>query len=271
MGLFELLQLLIIGLYLVGTVLFLVGTAAANPRLRRLAGILAVAGFALHTVDIALVFVQERGVALNASGTYLSILAWSILVIYFFFWWRFRLEFMALTVLPLALLFFLTSMTFSGIRVVMPKQLTMLFFGLHIGTLVLALGVLVMGFGAALAFLHYNKKIKTKAGLRSLGKDTPSLSIFDRVNHMVVAIGFPLYTLGLFSSFVWYWIAPGKMFVWDVMKISSLAVWGAFAFLFHQRMLLGWKGRKPAILMIIVFAAMVVSLLHHTITFRQMP
>jgi len=271
MGLFELFQLLIIGLYLCGTVLFLVGTAAENSRLKRLAGFLAVAGFFLHSADIVLVFMQSQNVALNSGATYLSILAWSTLVIYFFFWWRFRLEFMALTALPLALLLFLTSLAFSGIRVVMPQRLTMLFLGLHIGTLVVAMGVLVMGFGAGIAFLHYNKKIKTKAGLKTLGKDTPSLSIFDRVNHLVVAFGFPLYTFGLFSSFVWYWIAPSKQFTWDVMKISSLAVWVIFAFLFHQRMLLGWKGRKPATLMIVVFVAMVVSLLHHTITFRQMP
>ncbi|WP_147821434.1 cytochrome c biogenesis protein CcsA [Salidesulfovibrio onnuriiensis] len=271
MGLFEILQIAIIGLYLLGTVLILTGTSMDNARLRKLAGGLAVVGFALHTLDIVWIFNQERGMALTEGNVYLSILAWSVLLIYFFFWWRFRLSFMGLTALPLALLLFLSSMALGSVRVAIPRELTVLFFSVHIGSLVLTLAVLTMSFGAALAFLHYNKKIKSKAGLRSLGKDTPSLTIFDRVNHLGVAIGFPLYTLGLFSSFVWYWITPDKTFSWDVMKISSLAVWFLFAFLFHQRILLGWKGRKPAVMMIIVFAAMVTSLLHHTITFRQMP
>lgn len=271
MGLFEILQILIIGLYLLGTVLFLTGTSMDNARLRKLAGGLAVTGFLLHSVDIIWIFIQERGMALAEGNVYLSILAWSVLLIYFFFWWRFRLAFMGLTALPLALLLFISSMALGNVRVIMPRELTVLFFGLHIGSLVLTMGVLTMSFGAAIAFLHYNKKIKSKAGLKSLGKDTPSLSIFDRVNHLGVAVGFPLYTLGIFSSFVWYWITPEKTFSWDVMKISSLAVWVLFAFLFHQRILLGWKGRKPATMMIIVFAAMVTSLLHHTITFRQMP
>lgn len=271
MALFELLQLAIITIYLCGTILFILGSATHTPRLRLFAGVLALIGFSLHTLDITTVLLLKKSTALSTGDIYLSLIAWSVLVIYFLVWWRFRLEIMALTTLPLALLTFLTSTIFTGIQVTIPKQLTMLFFGLHISTLALALGVLSAGFGAGLTFLYYNRKIKTKSGLKSLGKDTPSLCIFDRVNHLAVAFGFPLYTLGLFSSFVWYWIAPFKIFAWDVMKITSLGVWITFATLFHLRMLLGWKGRKPAILMITVFIAMVISLLHHTVTFRHMP
>lgn len=271
MGLFEILQMVVISLYLLGTVVFLTGTSMSNSRLKKLAGLFALAGFAMHTFDIVLIFMQHRGMALAEGTTYLNILAWSVVGVYFFIWWRFRLEFMTLTALPLALVLFISSLSLSGIHVVMPRKLTLLFFGLHIGSLILVMGILTMAFGAGVAFLHYNNKIKTKAGLRSLGKDTPSLSIFDSVNRFSVAVGFPLYSFGLFSSFVWYWIAPDREFSWDMMKVLSLAVWGLFAFLFHQRMLLGWRGRKPAIAIIIVFAAMVISLLHHTITFRQMP
>lgn len=271
MGLFEILQIAVIGFYLLGTILFLTGTAMDNGKLKKLARIFAVLGFFLHSIVIIRIFSENQGSALATGDTYLSILAWSVLVIYFFFWWRFRLAFMGMTALPLALLLFISSMALSNVQVLMPRELTLLFFSLHIGSLVLTLAVLTMAFGAAVAFLHYNKKIKSKAGLKSMGKDTPSLSIFDRVNHLGVSLGFPLYTLGLFSSFVWYWITPGKTFSWDVMKITSLGVWVLFAFLFHQRILLGWKGRKPAMMMIIVFVAMIISLLHHTITFRQMP
>lgn len=55
------------------------------------------------------------------------------------------------------------------------------------------------------------------------------------------------------------------------MKITSLAVWFLFAFLFHQRLVLGWRGRKPAMLAIWVFVGMCISIFHHTITFRAMP
>jgi len=270
MGLFELLHIFIIVLYGLGTILFLTGLGTSNDRLKKTAVWLAVAGFATHSIDLLAVFLSDPA-ALNAGKFYFNILAWCVLALYFFLWWWLRLEFLAITALPLALLLFIASMALGGILVVMPPQLTALFFGLHIGSLILTLGVLIMAFGAGIAFIHYNRKLKTKAGLASIGKDIPSLDKFDRVNQWAVVIGFPLYTLGLFSTFFWYWISPDKAFSWDVMKIGSLAVWFAFAFLFHQRLVLGWRGRKPAILTIWVFAGMCISLIHHTITFRAMP
>ncbi|QGY41188.1 cytochrome C assembly protein [Pseudodesulfovibrio cashew] len=270
MGLFEFLHIAIIALYGLGTVLFLTGLGTSNDRLKKVAVWLAAAGFALNTVDLVLVIAREPG-ALSAGKFYFNILAWCVLAVYFYLWWRLRLEFLAITALPLALLLFVSSMAMGGIRVIMPPELTALFFGLHIATLILTMGVLIMAFGAGLAFLHYNRKLKTKAGLASMGKDVPSLDKFDRVNRWAILVGFPLFTLGLFSTFFWYWIAPGKQFAWDVMKIGSLAVWFLFAFLFHQRLVLGWRGRKPAVLTIWVFAGMCISLIHHTITFRSMP
>lgn len=269
MGLFEFLHIIIIALYALGTVLFLTGVSNDNDRLKRISVWLAVVGFTMNTIDLALILLSDMA-ALNAGDFYFNILAWCVMGVYFFLWWRLRLEFLAITALPLALLLFISSMALGGIKVVMPPELTLLFFGLHIGSLILTLGVMIMAFGAGLAFIHYNRKLKTKAGLASMGKDVPSLDKFDTVNRWAVALGFPLYTLGLFSSLVWYWLAPDKAFTWDIMKIGSLAVWFLFAFLFHQRVVLGWRGRKPAVLTIWVFAGMCISLIHHTITFRAL-
>ncbi|MBG0789955.1 MAG: cytochrome c biogenesis protein CcsA [Desulfovibrionaceae bacterium] len=270
MDLYDSLHICIIALYALGSVLFLTGTVTGNNRLRRMSIWLAVIGFTLNTVDLALILGRDSA-ALAQGAFYFNTLAWSVLAVYFFLWWRLRLEFLAITALPLALLLFVASMSVGGIRVLMPPHLTALFFGLHVGSLVLTLGVLMLAFGAALAFLFYNRKLKTKAGLKQMGDAIPSLNKFDSVNRWAVLLGFPLYTLGLFSSFFWYWIAPDKQFTWDIMKIGSLAVWFLYAFLFHQRVVLGWRGRKPAILTLWVFAGMCISLIHHTITFRVMP
>ncbi|BCS87189.1 cytochrome C assembly family protein [Pseudodesulfovibrio sediminis] len=270
MGSFESLHICIIVLYALGTLLFLTGISSGNDKLKRIATWFAVLGFALNTVDLGLMVNSDPSV-LYGGTFYFNILAWSVVAFYFFLWWKLRLEFLAITALPLAALLFVGSMAFGGIKVFMPPHLTLLFFGLHIGTLVLTLGALMMAFGAALAFIYYNRQLKTKAGLTSMGQGVPSLNKFDTVNHWTVTLGFPLYTLGLFSTFFWYWVAPDKKFAWDIMKIGSLAVWFLYAFLFHQRIVLGWRGRKPAILTIWVFAGMCISLIHHTITFRAMP
>lgn len=177
-------------------------------------------------------------------------------------------RFLGIVVLPLALLLQVASLATGSIRVTIPPQLPALFFGLHIGSLALTLGFLALGFGAGLTWLHINKKLKTKVALTSMDSSLPSLSIFDNVNHWAITIGFPLYTLGIFSSFVWYWIDPEKQFSWDIMKLTSLSVWLFFAYAFHQRLILGWKGRKTALIAIWLFLFMAMTLAHHTISFK---
>ena len=266
----ELLHALVIGCYLAGTVLVLVGVAMGNQRLKSLATLLALAGFLAHCADLALTL-REGTAVLLASGFYLSFIAWVLLALYLAVWWRLRIPFLSLTALPLGLITFASSLAAGGFKVTLPPALTGLFFGLHIGVLALALGLMALAFGAALAFLHVNRRIKSKAAMTNLDKGMGSLQTFDRINHGAVLAGFVLYTLGLVSSFAWILLTPGKKLVWDVMNVGALGVWLLFAVAFHQRLALGWKGRKPAIMAILIFAFMVITLLHHTITFNRVP
>ncbi|MGE4553867.1 MAG: cytochrome c biogenesis protein CcsA [Desulfovibrionaceae bacterium] len=265
----DLTHALVVGCYLAGTVLVLVGMATGNRRLKTLASVLALAGFVAHGADLAQALRGDT--ALLAAGFYLSFIAWVLLALYLVVWWRFRSPFLSLTALPLGLITYASSLAADGFKVMLPPALTGLFFGLHIGVLALALGLMALAFGAALAFLHVNRRIKSKASLTNLDKGMGSLETFDRINHFAVVAGFVLYTLGLVSSFAWILLTPGKKLIWDVMNVGALGVWLLFAVTFHQRLALGWKGRKPAIMAILVFLCMVVTLLHHTITFSRMP
>ncbi|MDK2954976.1 MAG: hypothetical protein PWQ57_472 [Desulfovibrionales bacterium] len=260
MGLREALEALIILLYFTGSAFFFAGLIASNGRLRQMGALCALAGFACHSLDLILFVSQNRIAAFSAGEFYFSLLSWCLLLIYFLLWWRLKLKFLALTASPLALVLFISSLAAINFKVTIPKQLVGLFFGLHIGSLFASLGLLAMGFGAALAFLYLNKRIKSKTPLSKGGPDLPSLNAFDRVNHWAIAIGFPLYTLGLFSGFVWAHIAWSKTFSWDPKEVTGLAVWFLYALLFHQRLMIGWRGRKPAVLLIWVFAISIASL-----------
>lgn len=263
----DFLQFIIIGVYLFSSVLFFIGAGLKNERLRHMASLLAVGGFVAQSVSLFTFLSEGIGPLLRASF-YASFIAWVLVGLWFFLWWKVKSRFLGIVVLPLALLLQVASLATGGIKVTIPPQLTGLFFGLHIGSLAITLGLLALGFGAGLTWLHINRKLKTKAALTSMDGSLPSLSIFDNVNHWTLLFGFPLYTLGIFSSFVWYWIDPEKVFSWDIMKLTSFGVWLFFAFAFHQRIILGWKGRKPALIAIWLFLFMAMSLAHHTISFK---
>ena len=262
MGLPDFLPILVIGLYFLGTAFYVLGSALRNERIKVMALVLGGLGFALHAIDLA----QQLGCADAAtaltSGRFLfSLLGLGILIIFLLLWWRLKMRFLAVVALPLALVFYATADATSGIKATLPPMLTGLFFLLHIGTLFSSMAMLAMGAGAGAAFLNLEKRIKTKAGLKKFQQDMPSLDTFDKVNHWVIVAGFPLYVLGLVSGFVWAWLSSKRVFSFDPKEILALVMLLLYAYLFHQRLAYGWRGRKPAVLLISVFLLMVVSML----------
>ena len=246
-------------LYFLGTVLFAMGMAGRRDALKHIACRLAVAGFLLHTVALGL-SLWAHSLEELSKGHYLQILSWSVLLVFFLVWWKLRLEFLALTSSPLALLLLLYSLPLAKVRGELPETLSGVFFGLHIGSLFLALGFLAMAFGAGIFFIHLERKIKNKEKLTGFQKDMPALSVFDKVNHVAVAVGFPLFTLGLATGFAWAGSAWGRTVSGDPKEIVSVAIWFIFALLFHQRLAMGWRGRKPALLAVGVFLLAVASM-----------
>jgi len=262
MGLPDILPILVIGLYFLGTGLYVLGSALRGERLKAAALVLAGVGFALHFLDLVQQLAAADSHGALTSGRFLfCLLGFGILIIFLLLWWRLRLRFLVVVALPLALVFYATANATTGIKASLPPMLSGLFFLLHIGTLFASMAMLGMAFGAGLAFLHLEKRIKTKTGLKTFQKDMPSLDTFDKVNHWVIVIGFPLYTIGLASGFVWAWLASKRVFSFDPKEILALVMLGLYAYLFHQRLAYGWRGRKPAVMAIGVFLLTVLSML----------
>ncbi|MFV0420695.1 cytochrome C assembly family protein [Oleidesulfovibrio sp.] len=259
MTLVKVLTLTVIHLYVLATCAEFFGLATRRPRITKAASWITVAGFCAHTLLLAY-NIFDSSWAEMTKGNYMQMLSWSMLLIYFIIWWRMRLAFLAITAAPLALILFIASLRITAVQSAFPASLSGLFFSLHIGSLFLSLGLMTMAFGAGLLFIYMDKKIKNKDKLSGFAKDMPSLNAFDRVNHVAVMSGFPLYTMGLASGFIWGRIEWGRVITWDPKELVSLVVWFLFALLFHHRLALGWRGRKAAVLAVWLFALTVFSL-----------
>lgn len=257
----KILELIIIGLYSAGSLTFPVGVFTRKGGIEAAATLLALTGFALHALDLVLMMSAPAGAALHDGPFYFSLFSWILLLIYFVLRWRLKVQFLALVATPLTLIFYTWSLVLSGVKVQMPGFLKGLFLGLHIGAFFLSLSLLAMASAAGALYLVIEKKIKNKSGFGGFLKNMPPLSAFDQVNHWAVMAGFPLFTLGVLSGFVWAGITWGRVFSGDPKEVATLIIWLLFAFLFHQRLALGWRGRKTATMAIWVFAFSLVSLL----------
>lgn len=256
----RLLDLLVALLYLAGSVSYPLGLLLRRTLLKRAAVWTAGIAFGLHTVDLVLRSAELGAANLQHGQFYMSLLAWFFVLIFYVLWWRLKHDFLAMITAPLALVLFSSSLAVRTQVLAVPEHFSALWFSLHVGTIFVSLALIVMAFGAGLAYLYLERKIKTKAKLPGFSKDLPSLETFDRANDWAVRIGFPLYTLSVLSGFLWASFTWKRVISWDPKELITIVIWGIFALLFHQRLVLGWRGRKPAKTAIILFVLSLVSL-----------
>ena len=259
MPLFDQLALAVLVVYALASLCGFAGLVGRVVWLRRAACFAAVGGFSLQTIA----FMMGSHAALPGGlslGSYLQLLAWFLLLCGMLGWGKFKLEAPLLFAAPLAFLLAAIAYPYLHRQIVLPATLSGYFYALHIGALFLSLAIIALALGAGLLFLYMHRKIKAKERLVGFQKDFPALSILDKINALCVLAGFPLYTLGIGAGFVWSSFVWGRTLSGDPKEIISLLIWLSFAVLFHQRLLRGWQGRKPALFAIGLFALCVFSI-----------
>lgn len=105
---------------------------------------------------------------------------------------------------------------------------------------------------AGAMYLLQDRFLKRKRAGR-ISRLLPSLGDLDRINHVCLLWGFPLLTLGVLTGSLWAAQALGSSWHWDPKQVWTLAVWGTYAVLLHQRLAIGWKGRKSAVFSLLAF------------------
>jgi len=138
----------------------------------------------------------------------------------------------------------------------MPKEITPLvpalqsyWLWLHVSITLLGEAFFAVAFITSLMYLAAaarEKKNRKPGGLSS--------EKLDAISYRCVAVGFPLFTLGgLVLGMVWAYKAWGTYWSWDPKEVWSLITWFVFALYLHTRLVMGWKGKRSAIITIIGF------------------
>ncbi len=264
MDLFSYIPVLTVHGYALGTAILIIGFLAGRTFLRHIAYGLYVLAFLGHSLWLGNIFVSTATLATEVfelpRHSYLLMLSWflALFALGTRFWPRYRALFLVLA--PVTLILFLVAVLLRHEEGAHFPDISTMFFSIHIGALLGSIGLLAVAFGAGVLFLLQQKSLKAKKNPSPLTKELPALMLLDRVNSIAVQIGFPLFTVGLLFGFVGARLAWGQILSGDPKEVISLGIWGLFAFLYRQRMVKGWQGRKPALLAIVLFSICVFSL-----------
>jgi cytochrome c-type biogenesis protein CcsB len=94
----------------------------------------------------------------------------------------------------------------------------------------------------------FQERLIKKRRIGRMHRLLPSLEALDTMNRHGLPFGFLLHTLGIISGALWAGSAWGFYWSWDPKETWSLITWFAYAAMIHQRTVLGWRGKKAALM-----------------------
>jgi len=216
--------------------------------------ILAVAGLALHSLAAIARTVESGHAPFTNMYESLSFLAWASILAFLLMERKYKLQKAG----PYFLLIVVGLMALAS-SPLMPKNVTPLVPALQSYWLWLHVSVTLLGEAFfAVAFVTSIMYLAAESRERKGRKAKSSLTAerLDLTSYRAVAVGFPLFTLGgLVFGMVWAYKAWGSYWSWDPKEVWSLVTWFVFALYLHTRIVMGWKGRRSAVIAILGFLA----------------
>lgn len=247
-------------LYLMSAGVYLAFFLFQKKTLTRIALGLLAAGFIGHTAALLFHFISQGNLPVRNFAQTLSLASWSVAGAFLLLWWRFKLEIMGIFAAPLAAATLLASFFVPTAPAVVKPLFGSLWLIFHVITIFLGEAALALACGAGLLYLVQEHAIKTKR-LGFFFKRLPSLELLDATGYSCIIAGFTLMTIGLAVGFIYAKSVWGKFWSWDPKEVWSGITWIVYAALLHERLTVGWRGRRAAILAIVGFGVLLFTFL----------
>jgi cytochrome c-type biogenesis protein CcsB len=123
---------------------------------------------------------------------------------------------------------------------------------IHVGLAMLSYGVFATSFAAGVAYLVQGRNDRYSW--------LPSHRVLDSVAYRAVIIGFPIFATMIILGSWWASIAWSRYWGWDPKETSALVTWLVYAIYLHARNQRSWAGRPAALLLVVGFAMILVTL-----------
>lgn len=246
----ELLFRLTFFFYAGATAGFVAQLVSLRKGVERIATYILAAGFCLHTLAILLRWMSERHAPIVSFHETFSFLAWAITLAYLLFQAGYSVKALGAFVSPVITIMMVAGFMHTNEILPLPPALKSYWLPVHATICLVSYALLTLAFCIAIMYLIQERQIKKKR-LGAIFRRLPSLETLDIMSEKCLKIGFPLLTLGIITGSIWAETAWGSYWSWDPKETWSLITWFLYAALLHQRLTIGWRGRKSAYMTII--------------------
>lgn len=205
-------------------------------------------GLIFHFLYILFITKEIYTTSLLTFNEVLGLFSFLLVLVYFYFaLGREKAYTLATFYLPLPILFLLLNMLFSKKSLYSPfsPYIKSFWFPLHVICALLSHAFLMAGLIASLMYLLQEREIKKKR-FGYFFRKLPPLHSLERIAEKALYNGFFLLTLGIISGAIWSELAFGSYWRWSAKEMITLSLWLIYAGMIHQRILIGWRGKRLA-------------------------
>jgi ABC-type uncharacterized transport system permease subunit len=174
-----------------------------------------------------------------------------------------RLSVLAAFITPVTLLFFLLAGFRRGVGTV-PDDVRSVVLPIHIAVNILGEIAFALAFAVAIAYVLQERQLRKKK-LTGLFQRLPPLDILDTLGFRLVAVGFPLLSIGVVSGALWAVRLDPSAPAIGATQAFGLIAWLMFGGVLLLRVAAGWRGRRAAIGTMLGFACTCVLLIGYVV------
>jgi cytochrome c-type biogenesis protein CcsB len=246
--------------YFFGTFAYLGYIIFLKDALSKIAFAVVSFGFASHTLALITRYAEAGYTPVTNLYESLSFFAWMIIGVLLSVNLKYKVKVLGSFLTPIALILMLFALALPKEIFPLAPALKSFWHPFHVIFAFLGDAIFALAFCCGVMYLIQERQLKAKK-MGAITKRLPPLKILDDLNYQALKFGFPLLTLGIITGAIWAEYAWGRYWSWDPKETWSLITWLLYAALLHQRLTVGWRGRKAAIMAIVGFLALLFTFL----------
>lgn len=190
--------------------------------------------------------------------------AWSMVIVYLIFEYKYRIKAFGAIILPivsLVLLYASLSPNVAGGVKELPTVLQGNFFVYHIISCTISYAAFIISVVASVFLLLMGNPGKVTGVIKKILDRLPHKEILDDMSYKTIAIGFILFTIGMVTGIYRTKIIWGSYWSWDPVETSGLITWLLYALILHGRYQKWWGMKTSGVLSISAFTISILCFL----------
>lgn len=243
--------------YFLASVLYLANLHVKHGHFATYAGAIAALGFMVQTVRMATIGASPFATPFES----LILVSWAVALLYLLILWRYKLPVVGALEMPLAFLCLLLAIAHRNVISTVRLSGWM---EIHVIGIILSMAAFLLAFCCSVLYLVQNKLLKSKK-LRGMFRRLPPLEVTDSLAHELVAVGFPLLTLGIITAIVGVHSGLVNRGI-SPAKITAAAItWATYGLYLLSYNASAWRGKRVHYILIIGALAVTLTAALHSL------